>query len=382
MLKKLIKESFFNPVLHIFPVLLFLFLNDVFHPGVAWAVAVPVALLILGYVYYVYQSLYRWYLISMTVFLIIGVILTLISNKIILFPYSRIFGQVAVTFILLILVVLRKPIALIIKSVTPSKVSMQNNLNELLRMVNMFIVVLAGYSLTYVITVVVAPANIAQLLDFYFQLYHFFLLVVIIYEFIRVGTIRAKLLREDWLPIVNEKGREVGSINYQISMWNEADKFRHPVARVMLVEDNKIFLRQHHARAGDDALKWDSAISSHQRFGESIADCIKRISLELYNLSQLKPVFLGNYQLENSCEHQYVHLFVSCVSENAVRPNLKHMDHYKWWTIKQINDNINEGIFTANFLREYEILVRSGLVVSGRCQCDCKLRDEIDGNKS
>lgn len=381
MLKKLIKESFFNPVLHIFPVLLFLFLYDVFHQGIAWIVTLPVSLLILVYVYVAYQSLYRWYLISMFVFLVVGFTLTLVSVKMNLFPYNRILGQVAVTFILLLFIVLRKPIETVVKSITPSKVSMQNNLDELLRLLYLVVLVKAGYSVAYIVTVIVDPQNTQQLLDFYFRLYLILLLVVIAYEFIRVATIRARLMREDWLPIVNEKGREIGSINYQISMWNATDKFRHPIVRIMLVEGNRLFLRQHHARAGDDALKWDSAISTHMRFGETIADCTKRISLELYNLTQLKPVFLGNYQMENVCELQYVHLFVTCVSENAVRPNLKHMDHYKWWTINQINDNINDGIFTANFLCEYEILVRSGLVVSGRCQCDCKLREQLDNKK-
>lgn len=377
MLKKLIRESFFNPVLHIFPILLFLFLAEVFQPGIAWAVSLPIAAVILLYVYVFYRSLYKWYIISFAVFLIVGFVSTLLSVNMDLWPFNKIAGQVAAVLIMMILLVFRKKVAQVILSVTSKKVSMQNNLNELIRLAKIFIVILSAYALAFMIITLINPANADVLQKFLFQLYVALLLVVIAYEYVRVTLIRVRLLKEEWLPIVNDKGREIGSVNYQTSMWTEDDKFTHPVVRVMIIEGNKIFLRQHHAKAGDYALKWDTAISSHMRLGENVQECVKRISPELYGVKDLRPVFMGNYVLENSCEFQYVHLMLSCRVKD-IQPNLKHMHHVKWWTIQQIVDNLNEGIFTDNFLREFEILQRSGLIDTGRCRCDCKLRDELD----
>jgi hypothetical protein len=377
MLKKLIRESFFNPVLHIFPILLFLILAEVFQSGIAWIVSLPVAAIILLYVFVSYRSLYKWYIISFAVFIVVGFVSTLLSTNLDLWPFNKVAGQIAAIFIMLILLVFRKNVAAVIHSVTNKKVSMLNNLNELVRLAKIFIVILSLYSLGYLAVSFINPPDSPVVYKFLFQLYVALLLVVILYEYIRVTLIRVRLLKEEWLPIVNEKGREIGSINYQTSMWSEKDKFTHPVARVMIIEGNKIFLRQHHAKAGDEALKWDTAISSHMRLGENVQDCIKRISPELYGINDLKPVFMGNYLMENSCEFQYVHLMLTCRVKD-IQPNLKHMHHVKWWTIQQIVDNLNEGIFTQNFLKEFDILQRSGLIDTGRCSCDCKLRDELD----
>ncbi len=377
MLKKLIRESFFNPVLHIFPILLFLFLAEVFQPGMAWIVSLPVASIILLYVFVFYRSLYKWYIISFAVFLIVGFVSTLLSGNVDLWPFNKIAGQVAAVLIMLILMVFRKKVTQVILSVTSKKLSMQNNLNELMRLAKIFIIILTAHAAAFLIISYIDPPNAIFLYKFLFQLYVALVLMVIAYEYIRVTLIRVRLQKEDWLPIVNDKGREIGSVNYQTSMWTEEDKFTHPVVRVMIIEGNKIFLRQHHSKAGDFALKWDTAISSHMRLGESVQDCVKRISPELYGVKDLRPVFMGNYLLENSCEFQYVHLMLTCRVKN-IQPNLKHMHHVKWWTIQQIVDNLNEGIFTDNFLREFEILQRSGLIDTGRCRCDCKLRDELD----
>jgi len=377
MLKKLIRESFFNPVLHIFPILLFLFLAEIYHQGIAWMMSLPVAAIILLYVIIFYRSLYKWYFISFSVFLIVGFVSTLFSANMDLWPFNKIAGQLSAVLIMMILLVFKRKVSQIILSVTSKKVSMQNNLNELIRLTKIIIVIITAYIGAFLVISFVAPPNSVLLQKFLFQLYVALLLVVIAYEYIRVTLIRVRLLQEEWLPIVNDKGKEIGSVNYQTSMWSEADKYTHPVVRVMFIEDNKIFLRQYHARAGDDALKWDSAISSHMRLGENVRDCVKRIAREFYGLTDLKLVFLGNYLLENTCEFQYVHLMLSC-RVKAIRPNQNLMHHVKWWTISQIVDNLDEGIFTPNFLREFEILQRSGLIETGRCGCECKLRDEID----
>jgi hypothetical protein len=380
MLKKLIRESFFNPVLHIFPILLFLFLAEVFQPGIAWIMSLPVAAIILLYVFIFYRSLYKWYIISFAIFLIVGFVATLLNSSFGLWPFNKVAGQVVAVLIMLILLVFRKKVRNIVLSVTSKKVSMQNNLNELIRLAKIFIVILSGYALGFLAISFFNPPNAPAMYRFVFQLYIALLLVVILYEYIRVTIIRVRLLKEDWLPIVNDRGREIGSINYQTSMWTEEDKFTHPVVRVMIIEGNKVFLRQHHAKAGDEALKWDTAISSHMRLGEDVQDCVKRISPELYGIKDLRPVFMGNYLMENSCEFQYVHLMLTCRVKD-IQPNLKHMHHVKWWTIQQIFDNLSEGIFTQNFLKEFDILQRSGLIDTGRCSCDCKLRDEVDKKK-
>jgi hypothetical protein len=56
---------------------------------------------------------------------------------------------------------------------------------------------------------------------------------------------------------------------------------------------------------------------------------------------------------------------------------LKFIDQTKWWTQQQIEDNLDAGIFTENFKIEYDLLKRSGLLETGKCECSCKLKDTI-----
>lgn len=377
MLKKFISESFFNPILHIFPIILFLLLHRLYGHQLAWNVSFLASVILFGYVFFFYRSIYLWHLTSMGVFVAVGLLVGIIMNaepQAVLTPVA---GELIAIFFMLILLVFKKKISHLVGTVTSKKLSMQNNLNELIRMTNVFIMIFSFYSITYIFVNLFITDDKQHLLNFIFQLYAFLLILAIIYEFIRVFAIRGKLLKEEWLPIVNNQGREIGSVNYQTSIWSEENKYTHPIVRVIVVDGNKMFLRQHPSNAGEDASKWDNAISTHLRLGEKIPDCIRRITGLVYGTSAINPVFLSNYKHENTCEFQYVHLYVTCKLAD-IHPNPIHVEHVKWWTIQQINEELSSGIFTDNFLKEYEILQRSGLIESGKCQCDCKLRDEID----
>ena len=52
-------------------------------------------------------------------------------------------------------------------------------------------------------------------------------------------------------------------------------------------------------------------------------------------------------------------------------------DQLKWWTQQQIEQELETGIFTDNFKIEYDLLKRSGLLDSGKCECSCKLKETI-----
>ena len=82
MMKKYIRESFFNPILHILPTLIFLVLDDVYGITTAWVVSFPVALLLFGYVLLFYKTIFRWHFFSIGIYLIIGAIVTFFENKI------------------------------------------------------------------------------------------------------------------------------------------------------------------------------------------------------------------------------------------------------------------------------------------------------------
>ena len=380
MLKKFINESFFNPILHILPIVAFLVAEDFYGVERAWMISLPLTILLVGYVLVGYKSIFKWYLVSVFVYFFIGLIVTYISSKEIPTPYNLIIGELVALTCMVFLLVFRNIIFRLVVSISNKKMSMENNLNELIRTTNIFVVIFAVFSLSYMLVYLFVIENTASALTFVYQAYTTLLVLFAIYETIRVFAIRGRLLKEEWLPIVNEYGQEIGSINYHTSINNEQKKYMHPVVRVILIEGNRIFLKRNSCKDDINPDSWDNALSNHVRLHESITECVSRTTAEKHGIAEINPVFLANYRIENSCEYQYVHLFISCRSSDSAF-NSNANCQVKWWTIQQINTELESGIFTENFLKEYDLLKRSGLIEAGRCECECQLRDEIDAMK-
>lgn len=380
MLKKYISESFFNPILHVLPILAFLLAEDFYGVTKAWIISFPLAILMVGYVLLLYKSILPWYLVSVTVYFIVGVIVTFILLNDVPLPYHVVMGELVALGFMLLLLIFKKLIYKLVVSISSKKLSMENNLNELIRTTNTFSVLFALFSLTYVCVYLFVFNQKSVALTFIYQIYTTLIIMVSLYETIRVMAVRGNLLKEEWLPIVNEYGQEIGSTNYQTSMGNDRQKYLHPVVRVIVLEGNRIFLKKNSCKDDVYPDQWDNAVCAHVRLKETVEDCLKRATAETCGMTDINSVFLANYRIENSCEHQFVHLYISCCSTEG-KLSVETKSQVKWWTIQQINAELESGIFTQNFLKEYELLIRSGLIDTGRCQCDCKLRDEIEGKK-
>jgi len=87
-------------------------------------------------------------------------------------------------------------------------------------------------------------------------------------------------------------------------------------------------------------------------------------------------MYLSNYTVEEKNEYQYAFLFVSCL-QAEYKMNTASNEQTKWWTQRQIEDNFKDGIFSDNFKQEFDLLQRSGLLETGKCECSCKMRDVI-----
>src|ERR1035437_8464906 len=101
-------------------------------------------------------------------------------------------------------------------------------------------------------------------------------------------------------------------------------------------------------------------MTNHVKMGETIELCVERAAEEKYALNNFRFMYLSNYTIESKKEKQYAFLFVSCLqTEYKLSPDL--LDQTKWWTVNQIEDNLKEGVFSENFIIEFDLLKRSGL---------------------
>ncbi|MDD3194641.1 MAG: NUDIX hydrolase [Paludibacter sp.] len=376
MLKKLIRESFFNPALHFLPLFVFLVVEENSGTGRAWVYSLPVLILVGGYINHFYHSVLKWYLAGSGFFFMVALTATLLKQQ---FPASIIqplYTEIILMVVLLVLYMLKGKMLRWVSSFTNKSLSMINNVSEMVRYSVIIIVSTAIYVHLYFMISMKTFDQKEESLQFLQQLYHAVLLLLGVYQTIRVFAVRHKLMQEEWWPIVNSTGSQIGSIHYQNSLWIEPQKYMHPVARLVVLEGTRILLHQNTYESSNKVQQWDSALGAHIKYGESPEDAVRRAAVDFYGSDDVKPVFLTNYIIENSCEFQYVHLFVT--GKMAIeRINPAHTLRLKWWTLGQICEELESGIFTENFCKEFELLMRTGLIDEGSCTCDCSLRDAI-----
>lgn len=374
-LRNQIKESFFNPIFHFLPLLTFLVVEDYFGMGTAWMSSFPVALLLLVYVYFAHKRLFYWHLL----FTLFFVGLTIISALELLLPIPAflqplIFKSIVLYFVVFVLL-FRKQVEKVVFGMMSKLIPMSNNFNELYRVIWALFFVLLLYITTFVF---IQYSNIDQKTE-YLQLlinvYAGTVFFLVVFELLRVQIIRSHLVKEEWWPIVTEQGKIIGSIEHNTSLLDKK-KYIHPIVRVLMIEKSMVFLQKNSPYDSTAPGLWDTVISNHVRMGETIDQCIERTALEKYALNNFKYIYISTYTHEQKNEHHYAFLFVSCLStELNINPTTDLQT--KWWTQQQIEENVETGIFSENFKIEFDLLKRSGLLETGRCECTCKLKEVI-----
>lgn len=372
--RKHIRESFFNPVFHFLPVLLFLVVDDFFGIKLAWEISFPFALILLIYTYFAFNRIFTWHLIGTLIFVaasLIAAVETMLPIPLI--NHEIIYETVVLSFFVVFLI-FRSRIQLLVQNLLSGLIPMTNNFEELYRVIWIFGLVLFCY---------VSGFLIIQFTGSQVKIYHQLLqsvylgvlLFFIVYEILRVEIIRSRLLREEWLPVVNNQGKIIGSIQHTISL-NDEKKYQHPVARILFVDKGMILLSRKADSYGKQTAFWDTTLSTHVVMEETIEQCVARTVKKKLDINDFKYMFLSNYTVECADEIQYSFLFVSCmISEYKLSERFQ--EEAKWWTQAQIEENLDAGIFTDSFKTEYDLLKRSGLLETGKCECNCRLKQVI-----
>jgi isopentenyldiphosphate isomerase len=162
--------------------------------------------------------------------------------------------------------------------------------------------------------------------------------------------------REEWLPIVDGKGRTIGKATRR--RCHGGSRLLHPVVHLHVTgPSGEIYLQK---RGKNKALlpgKWDTAVGGHVSAGESIEEALKRESLEELGITRLTARFLGSYLWENARERELVFTFL-CTGRDEIRVNTSEIEEARYWTRDSIEAPGNATLFTPNFLHEYASFLR------------------------
>lgn len=191
-----------------------------------------------------------------------------------------------------------------------------------------------------------------------FIVYHAVVLIFIffhlLYEIIHWNILRKKILNEEWLPIVDEKGGVHGRVALSVSQ-SAGDKYLHPVVRIALIHKGRLFLKERSSFPINESHQLDYPFERYLRFEETLDEGVKEAFIEKGVTIDLPYRFIFHYVSKNRETNRLIYLYVcNILDENII--NDFNIGEGKWWTGKQIDENLGTGLFSPYFEKEYELL--------------------------
>lgn len=188
-------------------------------------------------------------------------------------------------------------------------------------------------------------------------LFYILFAVVFGYEFIKQKLNRKPLLipeDEEWLPLVNEQGEIIGKAPR--SVCHKGEKLLHPVVHLHVLNNQKhVYLQKRPLNKLVQPGKWDTAVGGHISVGETLETALKREAWEEIGLQNFSARLVKTYRWDSDIESELVYSFVSH-DFKSIHLHSDEVEEGRFWTPKQIESSIGQGIFTPNFEHEYQLL--------------------------
>lgn len=193
-------------------------------------------------------------------------------------------------------------------------------------------------------------------------LFYILFALVFVYEFIRQ---RLKFRKqpvissnEEWLPIVNDEGMVVGKAPR--SVCHRGEKLLHPVVHLHVLNAQKhVYLQKRPLDKLVQPGKWDTAVGGHISDGEALETALKREAWEEIGLEKFSARLLKTYRWDTDLEAELVYSFVS-YDFKSIHLHSDEVQEGKFWSPRQIENNLGQGVFTPNF--EYEFQLLKGII--------------------
>lgn len=176
-----------------------------------------------------------------------------------------------------------------------------------------------------------------------------------VFLFIRNRLMLAKMKKEEWLPIVNEKGEVTGQAPR--SVCHSGSKLLHPVVHLHIVnEQHDIFLQKRSLKKDLLPGKWDTAVGGHIGVNEKVEEALKRETFEELGITDFEANFLGSYVWESPRERELVFSFL-CKRYSQINIANDEVDEGRFWSRKEIEEGIPKNLLTPNLIHEYQLLL-------------------------
>ncbi len=183
---------------------------------------------------------------------------------------------------------------------------------------------------------------------------------IIVLEALRLRLLNNRLESEEWLPVVTESGVVQGRVAKSVSI-NLKNKLLHPLVRVALICDGKLYLKDRDPSKLLDPGKLDYPFEKYMQYNHNIEETIKNTIRKEIKTDKIPVRFLLKYVFENENTKRLIFLYVSVINSEIEFNSLK-LEGGKLWTTNQIEDNIGNSIFSECLELEFEYLKNTVLM--------------------
>jgi hypothetical protein len=174
------------------------------------------------------------------------------------------------------------------------------------------------------------------------------------YEFFLWKQIKKRIRSEDWLPVVDDFGVVHGKVSLSISRIS-GNKYLHPVIRIVFIHRGLLFLKEQTSLLENEVCRVDYPFERYLRFEETLEEGVKK-TLEENGIAVEFPCrFVFHYIYKNIKVNRLIYLYACNIQEEKYLDEIR-LESGKWWTSKQISENLNTGLFSIYFEKEYELL--------------------------
>lgn len=178
------------------------------------------------------------------------------------------------------------------------------------------------------------------------------LLLLYIYEVIRLEWVRREMRHEEWIPITDAQGESIGRIaRSETEALADPTAGLLPVVRLIAICDEMIYL-SHYCKCdlctGDcydtPFFSWLTTDKHHKELAQSLID------ERFCGVNRLKPHFLLRYIHNENGKDRLVYLYLAHMSESNMILCDKDPRAGKWWPVDQIEEQLS-GLTFSPYLR-------------------------------